>query len=149
MSMKAYEDIKNQLCDELEEIARKGEMSAGDLETVHKLTDTIKNILKIEMLEIDQYSRDEGYSERRYSRDMEGDRSMNGYGGGNWNATGNYNSRMMDDRSGARRGMHYVRGHYSRDDARTKIADQIQDLMQSESLNSTEKNALKKALEVL
>ena len=40
--MKALYDLKDKLQDELDEIARKPEMSAGDLETVHKLTDTIK-----------------------------------------------------------------------------------------------------------
>lgn len=52
-------ELKEKLCEELEEIARKPEMSAGDLEAAHKLTDTIKNIDKIEMLEEDDgYSRD-------------------------------------------------------------------------------------------
>ena len=51
-------ELKEKLCEELEEIARKPEMSAGDLEAAHKLTDTIKNIDKIEMLEEDGgYSR--------------------------------------------------------------------------------------------
>ncbi len=51
-------DLKEKMCRELEEIARKPEMSAGDLEAIHKLTDTIKNIDKIEMLEEDGgYSR--------------------------------------------------------------------------------------------
>ena len=51
-------ELKEKLCEELEEIARKPEMSAGDLEAAHKLTDTIKNIDKIAMLEEDGgYSR--------------------------------------------------------------------------------------------
>ena len=49
-------ELKEKLCEELEEIARKPEMSAGDLEAAHKLTDTIKNIDKIEMLEEDDGS---------------------------------------------------------------------------------------------
>ena len=85
--MKALYDLKEMLSAELEEIARKPEMSAGDLETVHKLTDTIKNIDKICALE-----EDGGYSE---AGDWEGD-----YGRGS---------------SCANRGKHYVRGHYSRD----------------------------------
>ncbi|MEY8313541.1 hypothetical protein AALA61_16645 [Oscillospiraceae bacterium 42-9] len=44
-------DIKEKLCEELEEYARKQELGAGDLEVLHKLTDTIKNIDKIAMLE--------------------------------------------------------------------------------------------------
>lgn len=51
-------ELKEKLCEELEEIARKPEMGAGDLELVHKLTDTVKNIDKIVMLEEgDGYSR--------------------------------------------------------------------------------------------
>ena len=56
--------IKEMLMKELyeyEEKAKKssgGKLSAGDLETLHKLTDTVKNIDKIEMLE-----EDGGYSE--------------------------------------------------------------------------------------
>lgn len=88
MSMKALEDLRETLCSELDEIARKGEMSAGDLEAVHKLTDTIKNIDKIIMLESDGYSQARGRETRTV-----------------------YN----DGNSYARRGEHYVRGHYSRD----------------------------------
>lgn len=57
--------IKEMLMDELyeyEEKAKKmanGKISSGDLETIHKLTDTIKNIDKIEMLESgDEFSGD-------------------------------------------------------------------------------------------
>lgn len=66
MSKKAMYDLRNMLCDELDELARKGELGAGDLEIAHKLTDTIKNIDKIEMLE------DDGYSSRRDEYDMRG-----------------------------------------------------------------------------
>ena len=61
-------ELKEKLCEELEEIARKPEMSAGDLEAAHKLTDTIKNIDKIEMLE-----EDDGYSRAgNWEADMRG-----------------------------------------------------------------------------
>lgn len=81
-------ELKEKLCEELDEIARKPEMGAGDLEIIHKLTDTIKNLDKIEMLE------DGGYSQAGY-RD----------GGSSYNRGSSY----------ANRGKHYVRGHYSRD----------------------------------
>ena len=56
--MKALYDLKDKLCAELDEIAAKPNMSTGDLETVHKLTDTIKNIDKIMKLEDESgYSR--------------------------------------------------------------------------------------------
>ena len=114
MSKKAMYDLRNMLCDELDELARKGELGAGDLEIAHKLTDTIKNIDKIEMLEDDGYSRDGGYS-RRYSRD------------GDWQSDmrGAYDR----DMSNARRGTHYVRGHYSRDGAMDKMKRQLQEML--------------------
>lgn len=81
--MEYMEKIKRMLCKELEEYGEQKSVSASDVEMIHKLTDTIKNLDKIEMLE------DDGYS-------------------------GNYP--MYDDGvSYARRGTHYVRGHYSRD----------------------------------
>lgn len=93
MSMKALDDLRDMLCEELDEIAKKPEMSAGDLETVHKLTDTIKNIDKICLME------EEGYSQA-----------------GDWEVQGRGN--YGDGSSYANRGRHYVRGHYSRDSAR-------------------------------
>lgn len=66
MSMKSMYDLRDMLCKELEEITRKGELGAGDLDIVHKLTDTIKNIDKIEAMEED------GYSSRRDEYDMRG-----------------------------------------------------------------------------
>lgn len=86
--MEYMHELKDKLCKELDEIARKPEMGAGDLEIIHKLTDTIKNIDKIDMLE------DDGYSQAGY-RD----------GGSSYNRGSSY----------ANRGKHYVRGHYSRD----------------------------------
>lgn len=114
MSKKAMYDLRNMLCDELDELARKGELGAGDLEIAHKLTDTIKNIDKIEMLEDDGYSRDEDYS-LRYSRD------------GDWKSgmRGAYDR----DMSNARRGTHYVRGHYSRDGGMENMKRQLQEML--------------------
>lgn len=96
MGMKSMYELRDMLCKELDELARKGELGAGDLEIAHKLTATIKNIDKIEMMEDGGYSRDEDYS-RRYSRD------------GDWQSgmRGAYDR----DMSNARRGTHYVRGH--------------------------------------
>lgn len=76
--------LKEMLCTELEDYADRKSLSTSDLDMIHKLTDTIKNLGKIEMLE-DK----DGYSEH-YPYDDKGS-------------------------SYARRGTHYVRGHYSRD----------------------------------
>ena len=109
MGMKSMYDLRDMLCKELDEITRKGELGAGDLDIVHKLTDTIKNIDKIEMLE------DDGYSQRRYSQAGDWEADMRGtYGKGS---------------SYARRGTHYVRGHYSRDGARDDMKRQLQEML--------------------
>ena len=108
--MKALYDLKDKLCAELDEIAAKPNMSTGDLETVHKLTDTIKNIDKIMKLE----------DESGYSR------------AGGWESRGTYGY-PYDERGSSymRRGEHYVRGHYSRDDARQHMITELQDMLRT------------------
>lgn len=53
--------LKETLCTELDEISKKGELNAGDLDAVQKLTDAIKNIYKINCLKDEN-----GYSMRPY-----------------------------------------------------------------------------------
>lgn len=61
--MEYVEKIKKMLCKELDEYAMKSKLTGGDLDMIWKLTDTVKNLDKIEMLE------DEGgYSEARGGR---------------------------------------------------------------------------------
>ena len=57
--MEYIEKIKKMLCKELDEYAMKGKLTMADLDAVHKLTDTVKNLDKIAMLD------DGGYSEGR------------------------------------------------------------------------------------
>lgn len=108
MKEKTIRDGTMMLCKEIDEIVGKGKLTAGDLDTLHKLSDTVKNFLKIEMLE----GESDGYSERGYSRgdEMYSERrdSMGRYSRDDGYERGS---------SYARRGTHYVRGHYSRDDS--------------------------------
>lgn len=123
--MEYMNKIKKMLCKELEEYSEQKSLTASDVEMIHKLTDTIKNLDKIEMLEDNN-----GYSEH-YP----------------YNDTGN---------SYARRGTHYVRGHYSRDDGkdydRRYSRDDAKDRMMSklgemmEDADPNEREALKKAM---
>lgn len=128
MSMKAMYDLRDMLCKELDELVRKGELGAGDLEVAHKLTDTIKNIDKIEM-----YEGDEEYSER-YPRDGAWEADMRGtYGRGS---------------SYARRGSHYVRGHYSRTEAHEHLREQLDDMMRDTD-DDRVKDALRRAMNLM
>ena len=135
MSKKAMYELRNMLCDELDELARKGDLGAGDLEIAHKLTDTIKNIDKIEMMEDDGYSRDGDYL-------RDGDYSR----GGDWQADmrGTYGRGS----SYARRGTHYVRGHYSRADSMEHLREQINDMMR-ETDDDRVKEALRRAASLM
>lgn len=126
-------ELKEKLCDELEEIANKEELGAGDLEIIHKLTDTIKNLDKIGMLEDDYsqagdweiegraYNRGSSYARRK--RDSMGRYSRDG--------------RMM--RGGYRDGR-----MYSRAEAKEDIMDQIEDMMGD--ANEKEKAILRRAM---
>lgn len=105
--MKELKNLKSNICDELEKIDRKGALSAGDLETAHKLTATMKGLLEVEEMEGGE---PDGVSHR----------------GGRWEANGSYGN----GRSYANRGQHYVRGHYSHDDGtRRELMERLEDMM--------------------
>ena len=105
--MHALYDLKDLLCKELDDYAEKGELSAGTLEIVDKLTHTIKNLDKI----IESYE-DEEYSGRSY-RD-------GSYRGDNRSYARGRNARR-DSRG------RYSREGYSRAD---DMVDRLRDLMQ-------------------
>lgn len=75
--MHTYYELKDMLHDELDEIVKKGELSAGSLDTVDKLLDSIKNACKIIMYE--EYSED-GYSYADADTDMTGYSNARGRG---------------------------------------------------------------------
>jgi hypothetical protein len=129
MSKNLY-DLREMLCEELDEYNRdaKNGLNERTLDTVHKLTDTIKNIDKIMMLEDGDYSR-----ACEWEADMRG----------NYGRTENYNR----GNSYANRGRHYVRGHYSRGDGRERMISDIENMMQDAT--GAERDAYKRALDIL
>lgn len=113
--MEKLYDLKDKLCEELEEIARKPDMGPGDLELIHKLTDTIKNIGKIEMLEEEGgYSQEDGRDDG-YGRGMSYARGRGGYNRGGRNT-------RRDSR-----------GRYSRDDGRSAMMEHLEMALNSAS----------------
>lgn len=145
--------IKEKLMDELYEVEDKmkkaggGKVSAGDLEYIHKLTDTIKNIDKIEMLE-----GDEGYSE---DTDFMGEGRMYGtsYARGRTRAKRDSMGRYSrDDGMRYEHGSSYARGGrmggrdgYSRDDAKEHMIEKLEDMMQ-DAHSSKEREAIKRCI---
>lgn len=123
-------ELKDKLCKELDEIARKPEMGAGDLEIIHKLTDTIKNLDKIEMLE------DGGYSQAGdWEADMRGT-----YGRGS-----SYRGRKRDSMGRYSREGRGGRDGYSRHDAKEAMMEQMEMLM-DQAGSEREREAIRRCM---
>lgn len=146
--MEYIEKIKKMLCKELDEYAMKGKLTMAELEAVHKLTDTVKNLDKIALMS----EKNEGYSEAR------GGRGRVSYEGGSSydddmmyserrgrgrnakrDSMGRYSSDMdssYDDYS--EEGRYYRGGNYSRDDAKEHLMDRIGEAMRDADPNERE-----------
>lgn len=145
--------IKEKLMDALYECEEKmgkapgGKISAGELQEIHMITDTIKNIDKIEMLEDGGESYDDGMSGARggrhyvrghYSRDdgmsrrgCSEDGSSYGYGG--------YSGRRHRDSM----------GRYSRDGGAKEHMIRKMEEMMDEAESEKEKNAMRACIRKL
>ena len=143
-------DLKDLLCAELEDYAEKGKksgkMSMGDLDSIHKLTDTIKNILKIDLLEDGSgYSEDGAYmgEGRIYGTSYDGYDRGTSYARGR----GRYAKRdSMGRYSRDGRGMRD--GGYSRDDGKAYMMERLEDMME-DAEKPAEKEALRRCMEAL
>lgn len=110
-------ELKEMLCDELEKITKKGELSAGSLDAIDKLTHSIKSIETI--MAMDGYSGDGSY--------MGGDYSY-ARGGGSYAQRRDSSGRYSRDGS-YERGNRGGRGGYSRDDEMDSLKEGLHDLM--------------------
>lgn len=150
-------DLKDLLCAELEDYAEKGKksgkMSMGDLESIHKLTDTVKNILKIDLMESeDGYSEDGTYMGEGRIYGTSYDDGMHREGGYSYaRGRGRYAKRDSMGRYSRDGGMSYrggMRGGYSRDDAKSYMIEQIEEMMETAE-KPTEKEALRRCMDAL
>ena len=142
--MEYIEKIKKMLCKELDEYAMKSKLSMADIDVIHKLTDTVKNLDKIEMLEDDG-----GYSEARggmrgrsymggssYDDDMMYSERRGRGRNARRDSMGRYSSDMgssYDDYSEAR-----MDRRYSRDDAKDHLMSALGEAMEGASPNERE-----------
>lgn len=152
-------DLKDLLCAELEDYAengkKSGKMSMGDLDSIHKLTDTVKNILKIDMLEGETgYSEDGAYmGEGRIYGTSYDDGMRRGVGYSYSRGRGRYAKRdsmgrySRDDGSMRRDGRD-IRDGYSRDDGKSYMMEQLEDMME-DAEKPAEKEALRRCMEAL
>ena len=149
--MEYIEKIKKMLCKELDEYAMKSKLSMADIDVIHKLTDTVKNLDKIEMLEDDDgysearggmrgrsymhgssYDDDMMYSERRGRGRYAKRDSMGRYSSDMGSSYDDYTERM--DR------------RYSRDDAKDHMMSKLGEMMEDADPNEREilKDAMRK-----
>ena len=151
--MEYIEKIKKMLCKELDEYAMKQKLTGGDLDMIWKLTDTVKNLDKISMLE-----ESEDYSEARggmrgrtymhgssYDDDMMYSERRGRGRNAKRDSMGRYSSDMgssYDDYSEARMGR-----RYSRDDAKDHMMSKLGSMM--ESADPKEREALKECMRAL
>ena len=119
MGMHTYEKIKDMLCEELERVANKGELSAGSLDIIDKLTHSIKSIDTI--IAMSDYEDD--YSERGMSY-VRGGRSGRGYSRMGSSYDGNMDYRNMTSYARGRRG-------YSRDDSKEHMISKLEEMAMS------------------
>lgn len=136
--MEYIEKIKKMLCRELEEYGDKNRVSGSDLEMIWKLTDTVKNLNKIEMLE---GGMDGSYSERGYSRRMSYDDDMSYARGRGSNARRDSMGRYASDGSSydySENSYARGRGGYSRDDAKDHMMDKLGEMMRDADPNERE-----------
>lgn len=122
--MDYFYDLKEMLCKELEELAKKGELSAGDLEAVDKLTHSIKSLVTIMAMDEGEYSNEGSYnnggggSNGSYGSYERGGRGGRSGRGGNSGARG----RSSMERYSGRR--------YSRDEAASEMVQEFERLME-------------------
>lgn len=130
------------LCKELDEYAMKGKISGSDLDMIWKLTDTVKNLDKISMLEDgDSY---DGYSEMREYPYMGGSSYARGRGRyAKRDSMGRYSS---DDRMSYDDYSERMDRRYSRDDAKDHMMNKLGEMMTSADEEQREilKDAMRK-----
>ena len=118
--MQKMEKLRDMLCDELDRATEAAENGSISIDTIDKLTHSIKSIDTIMAMEESGYSRDE------YGRVRAGNSYGNSYARKR-DSMGRYTSARRSD------------GRYSRDDAMMELRDQLEDMAMSAPDEHTKK----------
>ena len=136
--MRVYDDIKTMLCDELEEIAKKKELTTNSLEVLYKGIDILKDISTIEVME-----QEYGYSNDGYSGRM----PVYMYDDGASYARGRGRYAQRDSMGRYADGHDYSRDNYSREGySRDGMKDELR-MMMDRARTDKEREALRKAMD--
>lgn len=143
--MEYMHELKEMLCEELEQIADKGELTAGSLDTIDKLTHSIKSIATIMAMEDSDYSYQGGGG-----GNMGGGSNRGGsYRGGSY--AQRRDSRGRYSRQGGRGGSYARggrRGGYSRDEEMDKMVEKLERMME-QTEDQTAKQAIQQAIDAM
>ena len=118
--MHAIYDLKDMLCEELEEYGQKEKLDVGGLEIVDKLAHTIKNLDKI----IETYENNEYSSENYYDGSMR----RESYARDRQNGQGRRGSSYARGRD--RRAKRDPMGRYSRAEGNEMMVNELRELME-------------------
>lgn len=150
--MHTYYELKDMLKKELDDIVKKGELSAGSLDTIDKLLNSIKNACKITMYE--EYKED-GYSYADSDMDMSNYSYARGRGSnarrdsmGRYSSEGGYSREggYSNARSGRDGRGGYSRRGYSYDDGdKQEKVEMLREMMQ-EAGSDEERRTLQKLI---
>ena len=126
------------------EAKKKGELPAGTLEVIHKLTDTIKNLDKIEMYE--EFP-GESYEGDSYAQGGRGN-NRGGNRGGNRGYSRADDMDSMESFARRRRGGRRSSNGYSYDDGREDMMEQLERLEQK-AQSEEERKIIRRAMQQL
>lgn len=142
--MHEFYELKDMLMDEVKELTKKGELTAGSLDTVDKLLNSIKNACKIIMY--DEYSDEGEYSQESGMSYRSGNSYARGRGSNaRRDSMGRYSSEGGYSNARGRRG-YSRRGGYSYDDGgNEEMIDALREAM-NEAETDQEKTILKKMI---
>lgn len=165
--MKHIEELKETIKRELEKFAKQGDVSVNTLEKIHKLSDTYKNLCKIEMLEEESGG---GYSEaiggRGGNRGSGRGRSSYEMGGSSYDDDIAYSERRGRGRNARRdsmgryssdggsydggyyRGGSSYDGGYSRNEAKDWMMSQLGEMIE-DAADPKEREALKECMRAI
>lgn len=140
--MKNMWKLKETLCEQLEEYTGRTKLAGGDLQTVHMLTDTIKNLDKIERLEDEEMGE---YSHARRRRDARGrysrDVGQYAYDDGDSFADGGMQGNMCGN----------IRGDYSRRYSRADGKERMMQILEGmrDGVHGTEKETVERMIDMV
>lgn len=134
--MKVYDQIKDMLCDELEDVVKQKELTPSNLELIDTAIDVLKDIKTIEAMDAEY---PDGYSQGYYGRMpiyMYDDPGM-----GNSYARGRGSNAQRDSRG------RYMSDGYSRNDGYSGDTKEELHRLMSAAKNDREREAIRAALD--